>query len=43
MREKTIIKADLTEKKVDSLQNRPKRLQSIKEAAERHKMKNHSA
>jgi hypothetical protein len=43
MREKTIIKTDLTGKKVSSLQNRPKRLQSIKEAAERHKMKNHSA
>jgi hypothetical protein len=42
MREKTM-KTGLAEKKVSSLQDRPKRLQSIKEAAERNKMKNHSA
>ena len=37
------VKTGLTEKKMNRLQNRPERLQSIKEAAERHKMKNHSA
>ncbi|MGD0210918.1 MAG: hypothetical protein ABSC14_08045 [Desulfomonilia bacterium] len=42
MKDKTA-KTDLIEKKASRSQNRLKRLQNIKEAAERHKMKYHSA